>query len=167
MIQIFRINSVHQRLSKHSLTYCFSIEITMYTLALDMCCIISYFSRMDKSDVEALTKVIYGEARGEPYEGKVAVAHVVLNRARKNGTSIQTEASRPHQFEGYAAAGRMSETAARDECERIAQDVIAGRVSDPTQGARHFCTKNCNPNWASGKTPCATIGNHKFFNDVQ
>ncbi|VDD88702.1 unnamed protein product [Enterobius vermicularis] len=122
---------------------------------------------MAESDLLALTKVIYGEARGEPYEGKVAVAHVVLNRARSNGTSIQAEASRAFQFEGYAAAGGMPETGARADCERIASDVIAGRTSDPTHGSRHFCTVDYYPDWAAGKQPCAVIGRHKFFNNVQ
>ncbi len=31
-------------------------------------------------DVNLLARLIHGEARGEPYEGKVAVAAVVLNR---------------------------------------------------------------------------------------
>ena len=61
----------------------------------------------------------------------------------------------------------MSETAARDDCRRIAAQVLAGRTRDPTYGARHFCTVDYNPDWAAGKTPCTRIGNHKFYNDVQ
>lgn len=36
------------------------------------------------SDVYLLAKLVYGEARGEPYTGQVAVAAVVLNRVKSN-----------------------------------------------------------------------------------
>lgn len=35
---------------------------------------------ISNSDVDLLARLVHGEARGEPYEGKVAVAAVVLNR---------------------------------------------------------------------------------------
>jgi len=37
---------------------------------------------VSKEDVELLTRVIYGEARGENFEGQVAVGAVVLNRLK-------------------------------------------------------------------------------------
>ena len=37
------------------------------------------------SDLTLLARVVYGEARGEPYTGQVAVAAVVLNRVRSSG----------------------------------------------------------------------------------
>ncbi len=36
------------------------------------------------SDLNLLARVVYGEARGEPYAGQVAVAAVVLNRVRSS-----------------------------------------------------------------------------------
>ena len=41
------------------------------------------------SDLDALTRVVYGEARGESDEGKIAVAWVVKNRCAKSGKSIK------------------------------------------------------------------------------
>jgi len=37
-------------------------------------------SRFSEQDIKLLARTVYGEARGEPYEGQVAVAAVVLNR---------------------------------------------------------------------------------------
>ncbi len=37
---------------------------------------------MSRDEVMMLARVVHGEARGEPFEGQVAVAAVVLNRAR-------------------------------------------------------------------------------------
>lgn len=36
------------------------------------------------SDLNLLSRLVYGEARGEPYQGQVAVAAVVLNRVKSS-----------------------------------------------------------------------------------
>ena len=46
------------------------------------------------SDLDALTRVVYGEARGESDEGKKGVAWTVINRSKKSGKSIQYEAKK-------------------------------------------------------------------------
>ena len=45
------------------------------------------------TDLEALTRVVYCEARGEPDNGKLAVAYTVVNRSAKSGKSIEYEAT--------------------------------------------------------------------------
>lgn len=118
------------------------------------------------SDLLALTKVVYGEARGEPRDGQIAVAWVVKNRSAKSGKSIAFEASKPSQFYGYTAAGNMPDQKAKQNCEKIAQDVINGTLKDPTGGATFFYSGSAVPSWAKGKSPCATIGGHKFFKNI-
>ena len=46
------------------------------------------------TDLGALTRVVYGEARGESDEGKKAVAWTVINRHNISGKSIQFEATK-------------------------------------------------------------------------
>ena len=116
------------------------------------------------TDLGALTRVVYGEARGESDEGKKAVAWTVINRHKKSGKSIQFEATKKSQFCCYS--GEMKETNARDKCKQIADDAIKGINSDPTGGATFFYSGNNVPSWAKGKSPCATIGGHKFFKDI-
>lgn len=41
-------------------------------------------SQVSNSDVTLLSKLVYGEARGEIYQGQVAVAAVVLNRVKSS-----------------------------------------------------------------------------------
>ena len=115
------------------------------------------------SDLDALTKVVYGEARGESDEGKKAVAWVVINRANKSGQSIQYEATKKSQFCCYS--GTMDQDS-KKKCEDIAKDAINGNSSDPTGGATHFYSGNKTPSWAKGKEPCSTIGGHKFFKGI-
>lgn len=40
------------------------------------------------------------------------------------------------------------------------------RFNDPTFGATHYHTKAVSPSWAEGKEPCAVIGNHCFYNNI-
>ena len=121
---------------------------------------------MPETDLQALTKVVYGEARGESDQGKRAVAHVVINRSKKSGKSIQYECSKRGQFGGYTAAGNMPDANARAACEKIAKEAIDGRSSDPTGGATFFYSGTKVPSWAEGKSPCAVIGGHKFFKGI-
>ncbi len=116
------------------------------------------------SDLDALTRVVYGEARGESDEGKKAVAWVVKNRSKKSGESIKYEATKKGQFCCYS--GEMKETDSKTKCEKIAKDAIDGKSSDPTNGATHFYSGNNTPSWAKNKQPCATIGGHKFFKGI-
>ena len=41
------------------------------------------------------------------------------------------------------------------------------KMDDNTNGATHYHTKTISPNWAEGKTPCAEIGDHLFYNDIE
>ena len=116
------------------------------------------------SDLDALTRVVYGEARGEKDKGKRAVAWVVINRSNISGKSIEYEATKKGQFCCYR--GEMTEEESKEKCEEIAQDAIDGNSSDPTDGATHFYSGNEIPDWAEDREPCAIIGCHKFFKDI-
>ena len=114
--------------------------------------------------LEALTRVVYGEARGESEEGKRAVAWVVINRANISGKSIEYEARKKSQFCCYS--GEMKEFEAKKECEKIANDAIQNKSVDPTNGATFFYSGQTVTSWAKGKSPCAEIGCHKFFKNI-
>ena len=40
---------------------------------------------MKNNDIWVFAKTIWAEARGEPLEGQIAVANVIINRARQGG----------------------------------------------------------------------------------
>ena len=113
-------------------------------------------------DLGALTRGVYGEARGESDEGKRAVAWTVKNRASKSGKSIKYEATKKSQFCCYS--GEMKETKAKEKW--IAKETINDENTDPTGGATFFYSGNNVPSWAKNKNPCAEIGGHKFFKDI-
>ena len=55
---------------------------------------------LTQSDIYLMSQVVYAESKGEPYEGKVAVASVILNRALNNGfpNTIQGVVFQPKAF---------------------------------------------------------------------
>jgi spore germination cell wall hydrolase CwlJ-like protein len=53
---------------------------------------------MTQGDVNYLAATLVGEARGEPIEGQVGVANVILNRARASNVSIKEICLAPEQF---------------------------------------------------------------------
>ena len=116
------------------------------------------------SDLEALQRVVYCEARGQSEDGKLAVAYTVVNRSSKSGRSIEYEATKPSQFCVWGRA--MTETAAALKCKTAAYTAIERDKPDPSTGATFFYSGNNVPNWARGINPCAVIGDHKFFKDI-
>ena len=57
------------------------------------------FSALD--DTEAAILTIYGEARGEPFDGKCGVAVVIANRAEKWGKRVKDICLQKNQFSCY------------------------------------------------------------------
>ncbi len=113
-------------------------------------------------DVWLLARLISAEARGEPYEGQVAVGAVVLNRA-KSGRFPSTIAGviyDPWQFEPVQNGQLWLEPSAT--AYRAARDALAGW--DPTGGALYFF--NPAKAWSSylwSRPLLAIIGSHYFF----
>lgn len=115
----------------------------------------------DMGDVWLLARLVNGEARGEPYVGKVAVAAVVLNRVMNPSfpKSIPAVIYQPGAFESVSN-GQMWTTLSPDSL-RAAQDAMAGW--DPTGGALFFWnpSKPVNP-WMWTRVITTQIGNHVF-----
>ena len=120
-----------------------------------------------------MAATIWGEARGEPFEGKVAVAWVIINRSRKPGwwgEDIRSVCTARWQFSCWfdAQAERVRFVDERNEkfaaCLDVAKRVMAGEIADPTGGADHYYADYiAPPKWARDRTPTARIGRHLFF----
>lgn len=126
---------------------------------------------LSPSDFLILAKTIYGEARGEIEEGKIAVACVVLNRARKRGQSVTRICLAPQQFScwnrddpNYRKILFMAGEQLQPYLDLL-WDYFAEEV-DITNGATHYRSTKIKPYWARGKKPCCQIGNHIFYNNV-
>lgn len=125
--------------------------------------------------LDCLAKNIYHEAKGEPFEGKVAVAQVTINRStsgqfpsdickvvyQKNVVYDKVLC----QFSWYceqATVAKPKNTAAYKECQIVARQVLLEEFRLPSlKHALYFHATHINPGWKREKV--ATIGNHVFY----
>lgn len=117
--------------------------------------------RASKDNLWLLAMVTCGEARGEPYEGKVAVAAVILNRVDdpKFPNSVAGVVYQPLAFESVAN-GEIYRGVTRD-CIRAARDALNGW--DPTNGALYFYNPAKTRNrWILSRPVVRRIGRHVF-----
>lgn len=104
-----------------------------------------------------LAAIIQCESEGEPYEGKLAVGSVVLNRVRSSSfpNTITGVIYQNKQF-SPVASGRLAyrlEAGVNDECKRAALEVLNGNI---TLNCLFFRRNN-------GIVQGIVIGNHVFY----
>jgi len=123
-----------------------------------------YFQRPSSADFDLLARLIAAEAEGEPYEGKVAVGAVVLNRVAHPDfpNSIQgviyEYGDGTYQFEPVMN-GRINLPAGNDSI-NAARDALNGW--DPTNGAIYFFANYVKSTWLWSRPLSTIIGNHVF-----
>lgn len=115
------------------------------------------------SNVQLLARAINGEARGEPYEGQVAVGAVILNRV-KNSSFPNTIAGVIYEPGAFTAVSDGQINVPIDESSTVvkaAQDALNGW--DPTGGAIYYFNPNTATNsWIWSRPLIKTIGKHRF-----
>lgn len=118
-------------------------------------------SSNNSSNVNLLARVIYGEARGEPYTGQVAVAAVVLNRVKssKFPNTISGVVYQSGAFDAVAD-GQINMTP-DTTAKKAAQDALNGW--DPSYGAIYYFNPSTATNkWIWSRPMTVTIGKHRF-----
>lgn len=115
----------------------------------------------DRASVYTLAQVIEGEAADEPYEGKVAVGAVILNRTQSP--------SFPHTIPGVINQTDAFQSISNGQYQRplskeslnAAVDALNGK--DPSGGALYFWNpaKSTSP-WVWSRPVVTQIGRHVF-----
>ena len=112
---------------------------------------------------ELLARLINGEARGEPYEGQVAVAAVILNRVKspKFPNTIASVIYQKSQF-SCVTDGQFNEPIEENSTVyKAAQEAMNG--ADPTNGALYFYNPaKTKSKWLFSLPTTMTIGKHVF-----
>lgn len=119
-------------------------------------------ARPSSQEVELLAQMIMAEAEGEPYEGKVAVGAVIINRLEdpafpKTLTGVLYDAD---AFEPVLNGSFYTKQPDQDSI-RAATDALSG--VDPTGGALYFYNPSTawSP-WVFSRPVVGQIGNHVF-----
>lgn len=148
-------------------------------------------AQLSEAQVVALT--LFGEARGEPIEGRIAIASIIRNRVTLKrhafGLTPREACLKRWQFscwipEGGAvnygvlmdAVHLVSSNALSPmlrECLWVADGALGGLFLESVKGSTHYYNPaamkpaGTMPDWAVGKTPACTINAHLFFKDIK
>lgn len=115
------------------------------------------------SDVQLIARAVNGEARGEPYEGQVAVAAVILNRVKHSSfpNSISGVIYQPGAFTAVSDGQINVPIAEGSTVYKACQDAMNGW--DPTGGAiYYFNPDTATSSWIWSRTFIKQIGKHRF-----
>lgn len=121
------------------------------------------YGEVKQTVLEQLARIIHGEARGESFEGQVAVGAVVLNRVQSDlfPSSIPDVILQPRQF-----------TAVQDGQYRLAPNQSAYRAArqalngvDPTNGSLFYYNPAiATSEWSINRPAVMSLGRHTFTN---
>ena len=149
------------------------IILVIFFIALSTICIfivdngkentVSLAKSSNTSDIQLMARAINGEARGEPYEGQVAVGAVILNRV-KDSRFPNSISGVIYQSGAFTAVSDGQINAAISEGSTVykaAQDAMNGW--DPTGGCVYYFNPSTATNkWIWSRPLVKTIGKHRF-----
>jgi spore germination cell wall hydrolase CwlJ-like protein len=135
---------------------------------------------LSQAEIDMLTAMIYCEARGESYEGQLAVGYVIMNRVRstKFPNSSEGVLSAPRQFEPYGTGRYQTVLAAYwegldgyihksswESCQRAAIVCVnsESNVGECLFFRTHKPVPQLAENLAAAGVPYWIIGNHIFY----
>lgn len=112
---------------------------------------------------------IYHESRGEPFEGQVAVAQVLIDRAEERKQSIRHVIFAPDQFSWANGGARpaIKDYESLVTAGRAVDVAVARRATgDTMQSADHYFGDYIPvPKWSKSMTFIKKIGKHLFYRD--
>lgn len=116
---------------------------------------------VDRNDLEVLSKIVHAEAKGEPYEGKVAVAEVVINRVEDENfpDTVKDVVYQDGQFQPVVN-GAINNTPSEDAI-KASKEVL---MSDSTShNAMYFYNnETATDDWIRTRKTLFIIGDHTF-----
>lgn len=116
---------------------------------------------LEQNELDLLARAVYSEARGEPYEGQVAIAAVILNRVEhpEFPNTIAGVIYEPLAFQ-VVANGQINHDPDQ-QARQAAYEALHGL--DPTRGALYFYNPAKTQNqWIKSRAVITTIGKHIF-----
>ena len=124
---------------------------------------VSYAAYSGISDIQLMARAINGEARGEPYEGQVAVGAVILNRVKdsKFPNSISGVIYQSGAFTAVSDGQINKPIEEGSTVYKAAQDAKNGW--DPTGGCIYYFNPQTATNkWIWSRPLVKTIGKQRF-----
>ena len=113
-------------------------------------------------------QTVFLEASGEPMEGKIAVAEVIRNRAKRSGESFDEVCLKPNQFSCWNSRVysdlRLFQMTGAD-WQAASRAWVESEFSNITNGSTHFHTISISPSWSRKMKRTVRISNHQFYKE--
>ncbi|WP_350343421.1 cell wall hydrolase [Proteinivorax tanatarense] len=121
---------------------------------------------LTEKEVDLIAKIVMAEAEGESFEGKIAVANVVLSRVNSElfPNTVEEVIYQPGQFIPIAN-NSFNKIKANEECLKATHEAIQGYWAVP-DGTLFFLNENkvvALPKFLQGRELAKKIGNHSFY----
>lgn len=137
-----------------------------------------------ENDILLMAKTIVGEGRGEPFDGKIGIAHVIMNRLYYKGwfgSTIPQVINKSSQFSCWNKTDVNKKIASNpekyidndiwEECRVAARLVYNNKIADNVNKATHYMSnirfmhisKTYTEHWVFNMVPVKIIGEHIFF----
>jgi N-acetylmuramoyl-L-alanine amidase len=113
------------------------------------------------NDLKIMANAVFGESRGEPYEGQVAVAAVILNRVKSAEfpNTVTGVIFQPGAFTAVADGQIYLEP--NDKAKKAVKDAMSGW--DPSDGCLYYFNPvTATSKWIWSRPQYKTIGKHIF-----
>ena len=117
----------------------------------------------NSGDLQLMARAVNGEARGEPYEGQVAVAAVILNRVKHSSfpNSVSGVIYQPGAFTAVSDGQINVPIASDSTVYKACRDAMNGW--DPSGGAiYYFNPDTATSSWIWSRTLIKQIVKHRF-----
>ncbi|WP_085829590.1 cell wall hydrolase [Clostridium massiliodielmoense] len=117
-----------------------------------------------KDDINLMAQIVYAESCAEPYEGKVAVASVILNRLKDSHFPNNIEGVVKQKCAFSCVRDGKIDAVPNEHCFNAVMDALRGK--DPTNNAVFFYNPTiATSTWMKNinKKNVKKIGNHVFF----
>jgi N-acetylmuramoyl-L-alanine amidase len=116
-------------------------------------------------DKELMARLVSAEAKGEPYEGKVAVAEVIINRVEHDQFPDTVEDVVYERVSGtYAFSpvknGEINKPADEESIEAVEQAIDS--IESGTEAVYFYNPEIATDRWILSRHVTETIGNHRF-----
>ena len=123
----------------------------------------SAYAQYSQADTQLLARAVNGEARGEPYEGQVAVAAVILNRVKHSSfpNTVSGVIYQPGAFTAVSDGQINVPISEGSTVYKACSDAINGW--DPSGGAIYYFNPDTATNaWIWSRPLIVQIGKHRF-----
>jgi spore germination cell wall hydrolase CwlJ-like protein len=118
-----------------------------------------------RPEVECIARAVYHEAANQALSGQLAVAQVILNRARSGEypRSVCGVVGQPGQFSKDPITSETSGSKPWSAAVAIATIAEEHRVAQIAPGAMFFHAASMRPAWSEERERIAQIGDHIFY----